>query len=250
MSACCCFPSAIRAAEARVGDPPLRIRHNVLRLTPVMRALDPEVSNVVVQALAEALADREAEVQSLVAQAGSFLNAVADREDELAGLITHGAHVIDAYAAREQELRELIHRFANVSETVAERNEVLIEAISRIADAEAELHRLAATNEDDLRRSIAQLDRILAVLSGFHEEIELIAAHTGTGIVQYHRISRWGQWFNIRVPGLSAGEVTLTTERGAVMPPRMPADAQGEWSRPPSGAGAFFAPPTAGGDAR
>lgn len=211
------------------------------RLTPVMRALDPDVSNIVVRSLTEALAGREDEVRALVGQAGSLLNAVAGREDELGGLISNGAVLVDAYAAREQELRDLLARFAEVSETVAERNDMLVDAVSRIADAGSEVHRLAAANEGEIRASIAELDAIMAVLSVYHDEVEQLAAHTGTAIVQYHRISRWGQWFNIRVPGLSTGEQTNTTERGAELPARMDPDEDGEWSRPPSsGAAAFF----------
>lgn len=190
------------------------------RVTPVMRALDPEVGNVVVQALSEALSGREQEVRDLVSEAGSFLNTVADHDDQIGRVLDNGAEVVDAYAQREQELRDLLDRFADVSTTVAERNEELIAAIERIGDVEAELYRLVDTNEGDIRGSIEALDTISAILAVNHEQVEDIVSYTSTGIVQYHRISRWGQWFNIRVPGLSKGEETLETERGATLPPR------------------------------
>ncbi len=190
------------------------------RITPVMRALEPEVSNVVVQALSEALSGREQEVRDLVAEAGSFLDTVADHDEQIGRVLDNGARVVDAYAQREQELRDLLDRFADVSTTVADRNDELIAAIERIADVEAELHRLVEVNEGDIRGSIEALDTISAILSVNHDEIEDIVAYTSTGIVQYHRISRWGQWFNIRVPGLSKGEDTIETERGATLPPR------------------------------
>jgi phospholipid/cholesterol/gamma-HCH transport system substrate-binding protein len=211
------------------------------RLTPVMRALDPEVSNVVVEALAETLSGREQEVQDLVANAGALLDELADRSQETARVITHGAELVDAYADREEELRALISSFSEVAATVSERNDALIDAIGTIADAEAELERLVADNEAEIRGSLDALDRIGGILSINHDELQRIFAYTGTGIVQYHRISRWGQWFNIRVPGLSAGEETMTTERGAELPPRMSPDDGGEYSRPPSsGPSALF----------
>ncbi|MDX1658825.1 MAG: hypothetical protein R3343_08400, partial [Nitriliruptorales bacterium] len=58
------------------------------------------------------------------------------------------------------------------------------------------------------------------ILSVNHRNLEEIFTTTGQGIVAYHRISRWGQWFNIRVPGYSEGECTIDTERGAELPPR------------------------------
>lgn len=224
------------------------------RLTPVMRALDPEVSNIVVEALAESLSGREQEVQSLIASSGSLLNDLADRSEETGRAIEHGAELIDAYADRESELRDLISSFAEVAATVEERNDALVDAVTRIADAELELDRLVAENESDIRGTLAGLDGVGSVLSVNHDELQRIFAYTGTGIVQYHRISRWGQWFNIRVPGLSSGEETMATERGAEMPPRTDPGADGQWSRPPSsGPSALFEralTPTATGGAR
>lgn len=190
------------------------------RVTPVMRALDPEVGNVVVQALSEALSGREQEVRDLVAEAGSFLDTVADHDEQVGRVLDNGARVVDAYAQREQQLRQLLDRFADVSTTVADRNDELIAAIQRIGDVEAELRRLVEVNEGDIRGSIEALDTISAILSVNHDAVEDLVTYTSTGIVQYHRISRWGQWFNIRVPGLSKGEETIETERGAALPPR------------------------------
>lgn len=222
------------------------------RLTPVMRALDPEVSNIVVEALAESLSGREQEVQDLIASSGSLLNELADRSEETGRVIEHGARLVDAYADREAELRDLITSFAEVAATVEERNDALVDAVSRIADAELELDRLVAQNEADIRGTLAGLDQVGTILSENPDELQRIFAYTGTGIVQYHRISRWGQWFNIRVPGLSSGEETLATERGANLPPRMDPDDGGQYSRPPdSGPSALFeralVPATSGG---
>ena len=39
-------------------------------------------------------------------------------------------------------------------------------------------------------------------------------------LVVYHRVSRLGQWFNVRAVGVSNDYQTLSTERGAELPPR------------------------------
>lgn len=188
------------------------------RLTPIMRALDPEVGNIVVEALSESLSGREQEVRDLIESAASLLNAVADRAEETGRVIESGAQLLDAYAEREDELRDLISEFSEVAATVAERNDALVDAVSRIADGEEELERLVVDNDREIRDALAALDEIGDVLAANHDELEQIFAFTGTGIVQYHRISRWGQWFNIRAPGLSFGEEVVSTERGACLP--------------------------------
>ncbi|MBW3657759.1 MAG: PhoU domain-containing protein, partial [Actinobacteria bacterium] len=129
--------------------------------------------------------------------------------------------------------RDVIDGFADVSESVEARNDVLVDAIDAIAAVEHELARVLRDNDADLDGLVAALDRASLVLSGNHEEVERTVRTLGQGIVSYHRISRWGQWFNIRVPGLSIGEETFTTERGASLPPRQqgppPAPTDASW---------------------
>jgi phospholipid/cholesterol/gamma-HCH transport system substrate-binding protein len=216
-------------------------------LAGIYRALDPEVSNVVVNSLAESLAGREEQTQQIVEDAASLLSTIGDRSDEVGRVITNGAHLLDAYAAREQELRSLISSFADVSSTVAERNDELVNAVVRIADGASELERLIAANETHIRGSIGELDAITQVLAQHHADLENIFSHTGIGIVQYHRVTRWGQWFNIRAVGLSSGEETMTTERGAALPERTdPQDGERRTGNEPPNSGAFFRIPSGG----
>lgn len=192
------------------------------RLTPVMRALDPEVSNVVVRELAAALAGREADVQALTTDAADVLATLSGRSEAIGRVVRNGADLLGAYAEREDELRDVIAGFADVSESVEARNDVLVDAIDAIGAVETELARVLRDGDADLRGLVAALDRASLVLSLNHENIERTVRTLGPGIVSYHRISRWGQWFNIRVPGASVGEEVVGTERGATLPPRRP----------------------------
>lgn len=216
------------------------------RLTPVMDALDPELANVVVQELARAIGGREQELRRLVDDAGTLLSTLASRGDAIDRTLTNGATLLDAYAARTDELERLVGSFAEVSDTLASRNDVLVTAIDELADVEAELSRLLETNDADIRGLIDELDEAAAVLSVNHENLESILTYTGRGIVNYHRISRDGQWFNIRVPGLSVGERPATTERGAALPPRSDDGSSAATLSGPSW-GAVFGLPAGGG---
>lgn len=196
------------------------------RVTPVMRALDPETANIVVRELATALSGNEQEVRELVSDAGELFDTLGSRSEAAGRVIRNGAELMEAYAGREEELRDVLSSFADLSESVAARNDVLLRAIDELADVESELARLLEENDPELRTLIDELDQAAAVLSVNHDEFEEILRTTGRGIVPYHLVSRWGQWFNIRVPGLSEGERTLATERGATLPPRGDGDPQ------------------------
>ncbi len=200
-------------------DSPADLGALLQNLTPVIRALDPEQQNLVLEALSDALSGNTAEVRSLIRDGGDLLQAVASKEDELRRLIGNSATVIEAYAAREQQLRGLLDSFADVSESVAERNDTLEDAIVSLADAQAELRRLVDANDEELRLALDEVDDIAAVLSVNHDNLEDIVRTSGRGFVSYHRISRLGQWFNIRAVGASSDYETISAERGATLPP-------------------------------
>jgi len=188
------------------------------RLTPVMRALEPDISNIFVRSLSEALVGREEDVQDLVADAASLASTLASRDDQIGRVLDSALVVVDAYADREQELGGLLDSFADVSSTLAARNDELLDAIVRITGAQAELRSLVERNDSELRGSLAALDQVAAVLSVAHDDLEDLVTSLGSGIVFYHRISRWGQWFNVRAVGGSNNGETFTSERGAEYP--------------------------------
>jgi phospholipid/cholesterol/gamma-HCH transport system substrate-binding protein len=193
---------------------------NVLldRLVPVMQALDPEVQNQVLQALQEALVGREDEVRDLIRQGASLTQAIASRDDEIERLLVNAADTLDAYAQREQDLRALLASFAEVSETIAARNDELVSAVVRIGDAQEELDRLLDANDDELRLALDELEDLATILALQRDRIAPLLSTSPSGLVTYHRISRLGQWFNIRAVGVSADYETATTERGASLP--------------------------------
>ena len=199
------------------------------RLVPVQRALDPEVGNTVVRALNEAIAGREDRIQRLIAEAGNLTHTLADREDQIGRVLENGAELAQAYAEREQALRDFLDRFADVSETIAGRNAELERIIVDVADAQAELSRFLEANDEEIHGLVDGLDDITTVLSVNRSNLEDVVTHLGRGLAFYHRTSRWGQWFNVRVAGTSGydnPEETLSTERGACLPERIPPEEQ------------------------
>ena len=188
------------------------------RMTPVMRALDPETGNRVIQAFAEALVGRETQVQELISDAASLTSTLADRDVQIGRLLDNAGTVVDAYVSRQDQLQSLLESFADVSSTVAARNDELENAIVRVADVQAELRSLIERNDAEIRGSIDELDGVTAVLSVNHDELERLLETMGSGIVAYHRFSRWGQWFNVRVVGFSTGGNVIATERDAERP--------------------------------
>lgn len=214
------------------------------RITPVMRALDPETGNQVVEALAEALVGREQDVQELLSDGASLMQALASRDDEIHRLLGNAATVVDAYARREAELRGLLDSFADVSTTIAARNDTLEDAVLSLADQQAELGRLLQVNDGELRALLDELDETMGILAVNHANIDDILRTSGRGFAAYHRLSSIGQWFNINAVGVSSNYSEITSDRGGKLPEQR--DPDGDEGR--GGLATFFgAALTAGG---
>jgi phospholipid/cholesterol/gamma-HCH transport system substrate-binding protein len=190
------------------------------RADPMLRAIDTELSNQLVRELNLALDGREGDVRQLVVDAAEVLDVVASRDEAISRALRDGATLADAYVQRREALERLLAEAADLGEGLAQRTDVLVDAVTALADAQAELDRLVGDNDATVRALLADVDRLTAILGAQQDDVQRILETTGPAIVQYHRISRWGEWFNIRAPLLSFGETTLTAERGATMPPR------------------------------
>lgn len=176
------------------------------RITPVMRALDPEVQNVFLEAMEEALVGREAEIQQLIAEAGSLTQTLADRDTQIGRLLENAATVTGALAQRDQEIRQMLSSFANSAELIASRNDQLESLITQLSGAQAELRRMIEANEGDVRGILRELEEITNIVLAQRDDFEDVLKYSGEGIVSYHRISRWGQFFNVRFVGMTLGD--------------------------------------------
>lgn len=195
---------------------------NVLlqRLVPVMQALDPEVQNELLAALSEGLVGNDDEIRGLIEDGATLATELASRDQQIEGLIRDATTVVSAYANRREELQGLLASFAGVAETLAERNDLLESSVVNVGEAQAELDRLLRDNDAELRGLLDEAEDVVSVLASRTDRLEETLESGGRGLLAYHLISRDGQWFNIRPPGASAGGSTLSTERGAALPPR------------------------------
>lgn len=220
------------------------------RIVPVLNALNPELQNIVLEALAEGLVGRDDEVESIIQEGADLTEAIASRDAEIESLITDTTTIVEAYNGRRDDLQALVGSFADVAESIAERNDLLVSSVTQVADAQEDLDRLLKANDQNLRDALDEAEIIVNVLeervdSGVLEEL---AEFGGEGLVAYHLISRTGQWFDISVAGSSVDQVELATRNGAELPENSNDDAnaaQSSTQRPAPAIGSFF---STGGD--
>ncbi len=224
------FPS-----EQTVAAPDLTVLLD--RIVPVLNALNPELQNIVLEALAEGLVGRDDEVAEIIADGADLTEAIASRDAEIESLINDSTTIVEAYSNRRDDLQALVRSFADVAESIAQRNDLLVSSVVQVADAQEDLDRLLEANDEHLRAALDDAEDIVGEIAARSGELEDILETGGEGLVAYHRISRKGQWFDINVVGSSLDEEPLATQPGAELP-----DEQGDASSSTttSGVASFF----------
>src|SRR3712207_5833653 len=130
------------------------------RLTPLLRAINPEQQNKLVEALNTALAGKEERTQRLVADLGSLTNTLADQDQKIDRVLEQGNNLLSSYARRKDSIEGFLTEFSKVSETLNARDGEFIAAIDDISDVQEELASLIERNDADIHEVVSQLEQI------------------------------------------------------------------------------------------
>jgi phospholipid/cholesterol/gamma-HCH transport system substrate-binding protein len=182
------------------------------RLTPLLRAINPEQQNKLVEALNTALAGKEERTQQLVSELGSLSNTLADQDAKIDRVLTQGDALLTSYADRKEEIQGFLSDFAKVSSTLDARDEELLAALNDISDVQEELASLIDRNDTEIHDMVSQLELITGTVTDNKDDFEKALRTARDGLAVYMLISRWGQWFNVRLVAIQVqdqGEILM-----------------------------------------
>lgn len=218
-------------------------------ITPLLRAIDPEQQNKLLDALNTALVGKEDRVQDLVRDLGSLGATIADQETQIRTVLSEGSALLGEYNRRESELSALLTDLSSVGGTVAARNTELLDAVTDIGTVQVELGDLITRNNDEIQGSLGNLADITDSIGLQRDDLAAALGNTRDGLATYMLISRWGQWFNVRIVAVQASQgdqvIYCQTEAGdACSEPNLAGPSDNRDKRPPSNA------PSGDGDAQ
>jgi phospholipid/cholesterol/gamma-HCH transport system substrate-binding protein len=173
-------------------------------ITPLLRAIDPEQQNKLLDALNTALVGKETRVQDLVRDLGSLGATVADQEAEIRTVLREGSSLLAEYNRREEELSGLLTDLAAVGSTLRARNDELLAAVTDIGTVQAELGDMIERNHDEIHGVVDNVEGITDAIGEQRDEFALSLQNARDGFGTYMLISRWGQWFNVRIVAAQA----------------------------------------------
>jgi phospholipid/cholesterol/gamma-HCH transport system substrate-binding protein len=175
-------------------------------ITPLLRALDPQEQNKLLDALNTALVGQEEQVQDLVRDLGSLGSTVADQERQIRTVLAEGSELLGEYNRREEELASFLTDLSSVGGVLRARNEELLGAVTDIATVQRELGDMIDRNDDRIEGSLENLRLITDTIARQREPFEATVATARDGLATYMLISRWGQWFNVRSVAVQAAQ--------------------------------------------
>jgi len=201
-------------------------------LTPLLEAIDPQEQNKLLGALNTALVGREGEIQELATDLGSLGNTIADEEATVERVLDQGNALLAQYNERSQELSAFLADFASVGGTLRARNDELIGAITDIGEVQAQFGDLVEGNDEVLIGLVEELEVITASIGDNRGDFEESLSNLRDGFATYNLISRYGQWFNVRIVATQVqsedGVIFCRTEAGtSCSEPNSVASAQG-----------------------
>ena len=182
------------------------------RLTPLLRAINPEQQNRLVDALNTALAGKEERTQQLVLDLGSLSNTLADQDQQIGRVLRHGDELLTSYSDRKQQIQGFLTEFAGVSDTLEARDEEFLAALNDISDVQEELGSLIDRNDSEIAAVVSQLELITGTVTNNKKDFNKALGNLRDGLASYMLISRWGQWFNVRLIAIQVqdqGEILL-----------------------------------------
>lgn len=182
---------------------PRNVVPTLQQATGTLQDLDTAKLADAFDSLSEVVEAAAPEVRGTLTGLGRLSTTLASRDAQIRQLFTDAESVTDTVAARDDEIGDLLVDTSDVLD-VLDRRKAVIEAIIRDTGTfAAELRGLVTDNQAALTPMLAQLDRILKVLTTQRDDLgETIKGTTRYGKV-FTNVGGTGPWFDgtIKFPG-------------------------------------------------
>jgi phospholipid/cholesterol/gamma-HCH transport system substrate-binding protein len=185
------LPLRDELASADIGD-------FLNKVGPVLSAINPQQANQFVEALNQALDGNDARVRDLLSNAAQISTTVGGLDVQVGSVIDNLHAVLGALADRNQDLVATIDNLKNLSSTLADHNSTITTLLDQFTSLNEQVDALLNRNQSDFTQTIQNLQTVVNVLAQHHDDLDKGLATLPQGLLGYFRISRYGQWFQVR----------------------------------------------------
>lgn len=186
-------------------------------VAPVLRAIDPAKANLFIRTLNDALAGNEERVRDLLSNTATLSRDLSANDEQIGSLIEDLDTVVGAVAERDRDIEDLIGNVGDVSESLASRAGDLEDLVLSLVDVQTGLNDLLEQREGDIEGVVDELDVISGVLGQHRDDLEAGLATFPAGLAPYHKISAYGQWFQVRLTVTCLAGQSICTDESVIV---------------------------------
>ena len=170
------------------------------RLGPIVQAVEPEKVNAFLDTIVAALDGNETKLQEAFSDLATLTEGLASRDEAIGRLIENSATVTEAINARDQQIRTILDNLVEVATTFNEHTDVLEGATVELGRFSDSFGTLLANNRGQLDATVANLDKIVAVVREKLPTLDHTLGALDEGLYAMFRSSMYGEWLNQTIP--------------------------------------------------
>ncbi|WP_024793562.1 MCE family protein [Tomitella biformata] len=172
---------------------------------PLFRGLDPGQVNKLAASLLDVFQGQGTTLVNLLSSTSSFSNTLAERDQLIGEVVDNLNAVLGTMDANKAEFSTIIDNVQQVVGTLAQSRDAVVGGIDHINEATGTLASLLTDARPDLQTDIAELNRLMSILSTDETKGKLNWAleTMPPAFRQLVRVGAYGSFFNFYICGLS-----------------------------------------------
>jgi phospholipid/cholesterol/gamma-HCH transport system substrate-binding protein len=178
-------------------------------LGPILKAIDPDKANAFLDAMDTALSGNEPETRQLLDDGAHLAGRLSGMDDQIKTLITSSDTVISTYASQDHAIGQILGDLDTVGARLGTMTDDINSVVTNFARVQQQFDRLITENRGNIDADLRELDSVAANLSRNRKNLAATLCSAPAGVTPYFQTTSWGEWFNVRVIG-----VTLKDSQG------------------------------------
>lgn len=171
---------------------------------PLFKALDPEQVNILAKSLIDVFQGQGQTLVHLLQSGSSFSKTLADRDQLIGDVIGNLNSVLGTMDQRKDEFSGIVDNVQQVVSRLSADRDNLVGGVGDINDATGTMASLLQDTRPGLQGDIAQLDRLMGLLStdDAQDELQWVLSNMPAAFRQVVRVGTYGAFFNFYLCGL------------------------------------------------
>ncbi|HEX9236233.1 MAG TPA: MCE family protein, partial [Actinomycetota bacterium] len=139
----------------------------------------------------------------LLNDGGTLAQALADMDSQIKSLIGSSDTIMATYASQNQAISQILDDLDQLGGQLGGMTGDIDSLITNFADVEQQLHQLLVKNKGNIDVSLAELDSVAGTLARNRANLAETLCTLPAGVAGYFQTTSWGEWFNVRIIGVT-----------------------------------------------